>query len=255
MDITTYFKKKGKTQIMDILNIAICDDNTEHINILEKYLFEISNIKIECDVYQSGESLIDAYKNNVERYDVVFLDMEMNKLNGIETANLIREFDEHIIIIFVTSHSEYMKESFQCQPFRFIEKPLDYDELKKIFYDIKDKLSKKRKIFPFTENKTKVRLFCDDIIYCESQGHWVWIYTKDNSYKICKTLSDLYEQLDKEMMFQVHKSYIVNFNYIYTIKENNIQLYHCDKLIPISRSCKKAFLEEYTNYTERNLYV
>lgn len=150
---------------MDILNIAICDDNTEHINILEKYLFEISNIKIECDVYQSGESLIDAYKNNVERYDVVLLDMEMEELNGIETANLIREFDEHIIIIFVTSHSEYMKESFQCQPFRFIEKPLDYDELKKIFYDIKDKLSKlkincqKREKF-FRLQKIKQRSDC-----------------------------------------------------------------------------------------------
>lgn len=68
-------------------------------------------------------------------------------------------------------------------------------------------------------------------------------------------VSDLYEQLDKEMMFQVHKSFIVNFNYIFTIKEGNIQLYHCDKLIPISRSYKKAFLEEYTNFTERNLYL
>lgn len=240
---------------MDIVNIAICDDNTKHISILEKYLFEISNIKIECDAYQSGESLVNAYKNSIERYDVVFLDMEMKELNGIETANLIREFDEHIIIVFVTSHSEYMKESFQCQPFRFIEKPLDYDELKKVFFDIKDKLSKKRKVFSFTENKTKVRLFCDDILYCESQAHWVWINTKDKSYKICKTLSDLYEQLDKEMMFQVHKSFIVNFNYIFTIKESSIQLYHCDKLIPIGRSYKKAFLEEYTNFTERNLYV
>ncbi len=83
---------------MEIVNIAICDDNIEHINILEKYLFEISNIKIECDAYQSGESLVNAYKKNIERYDVVFLDMEMEELNGIETANLIREFDEHTII-------------------------------------------------------------------------------------------------------------------------------------------------------------
>ena len=240
---------------MDIIRIAVCDDNLEHINILEKRLFEIGNVKIECDAYLSGERLVRAYRDNLENYDVVFLDMEMGGMNGIETANLIRGFDEHIIIVFVTSHSEYMKESFQCQPFRFIEKPIDYEELKKVFYDICRKLSKKRKVFPFTENKTKVRLYCDDIICCESQAHWVWIYTKDKSYKICKTLSDLYEQLDKEMMFRVHKSFIVNFNYIYTIKENGIQLYHCDKIIPISRSYKKAFMEEYTNYTERNLYI
>lgn len=240
---------------MDMISIAVCDDDTKHIAILEKYLFEISDIKIECDAYQNGESLVNAYKNSIEKYDVVFLDMEMEKLNGIETADRIREFDEHVIIVFVTSHSEYMKESFRCQPFRFIEKPLDYDELKKIFCDIKDKLSKKRKVFSFTENKTRVRLFCDDILYCESRAHWVWIYTKDQAYKICKTLSEVYEQLDREMMFRVHKSFVVNFNYIFTIKENNIRLYHCDKLIPVSRSYKKAFLEEYTNFIERNLYV
>ncbi|HIT85165.1 MAG TPA: response regulator [Candidatus Ornithomonoglobus intestinigallinarum] len=148
---------------MDMVNIAICDDNIEHISALEKYLFEISNIKIECDAYLSGESLVDAYKNNIERYDVVFLDMEMRELNGIETANLIREFDEHIIIVFVTSHSEYMKESFQCQPFRFIEKPLDYDELKKVFYDIKDKLSKKERFYRL--RKTKRRSDCFAMIY------------------------------------------------------------------------------------------
>ena len=97
----------------------------------------------------------------------------MGKLNGIETANIIREFDEHVIIVFVASYPDYMKESFQCQPFRFIGKPLDYEELKKVFSDICQKLSRKRKVFTFTENKAKVRLYCDDILYFESQGHWV----------------------------------------------------------------------------------
>ena len=144
---------------MDIVNIAICDDNTKPISILENYLFEISNIKIECDAYQSGESLVNAYKNNIERYDVVFLDMEMKELNGIETANLIREFDEHIIIVFVTSHSEYMKESFQCQPFRFIEKPLDYDELKKFFSILKINCQKRERFFLLRKTKQRSDYF------------------------------------------------------------------------------------------------
>ena len=75
---------------MDMISIAVCDDDTKHIAILEKYLFEISDIKIECDAYQNGESLVNAYKNSIEKYDVVFLDMEMEKLNGIETADRIR---------------------------------------------------------------------------------------------------------------------------------------------------------------------
>ncbi len=210
---------------MDKINIAICDDNIEHINILEKYLFEISSVKIECDVYQSGESLVEAYKNNVERYDVVFLDMEMNELNGIETANIMREFDEHIIIIFVTSHTEYMRESFKCSPFRFLLKPIDVDELKTVVYDMSKKLLEKRNVYAFSDNKTKVRLFCDDIIYLESQDHWIWIYTKEKTYKVCKSLSEIHEQLGNMMFCRVHKSFVINFHYIKTIKENDVRLY------------------------------
>ena len=207
------------------------------------------------DVFYNGEQLVTAYKEHSTNYDAIFLDIEMDKLNGIETANLIREFDEHVIIIFITSHTKYMKESFKCQPFRFLEKPIDFDELKSVYEDVCRKLSKKRKIFAFSENKKKVRLFCNDIIYCESQGHWTWIHTKDEKYKICKSMNDVHEQLDKDMLFRVHKSFVVNFHYIKSIKETNIELYHCEKNVPISRSYKKSTLEEYTSFVERNLYV
>ncbi len=237
------------------MRIAICDDSNEYINIIEHHIEKLNISNAEYDAYESGERLADAYINNNERYDVIFLDMEMKELNGIETANKIREVDEHTIIIFVTSHTEYMRESFKCSPFRFLVKPVEDDEFKEVFRDVCKKLKKQRKIFTFSENKTRVRLFCDDIIYCESQDHWIWIHTKEQTYKICKTLTELYESLDKEMMYRVHKSFIINFRYIKSIKENDIQLYHCDKLIPISRSYKKNVLTEYTNFIERDFYI
>ncbi len=112
------------------MKIAVCDDNPKHINTLENSLFEISkarNIKIDCDAYQSGEELAAAYQTKSERYDVIFLDMEMDGLNGIDTANAVRELDEYVIVVFVTSHTEYMKDSFKCSPFRFLVKPVDND--------------------------------------------------------------------------------------------------------------------------------
>lgn len=146
------------------LSIAICDDNMQHSNIIENYMYELDDSNVECDTFQSGEELVYAYKNNNERYDVIFLDMEMKKLNGIETANIIREFDEYVIIVFITSYKEYMQESFQCAPFRFLVKPVAYDELKTVFSDIRKKISKRKTIFYFAENKMKVRLYCRDII-------------------------------------------------------------------------------------------
>lgn len=237
------------------MRIAICDDDNNCINIVENYIEKLKTSTTECDAYESGESLFFAYTDNNERYDVVFLDMEMKKMNGIETANKIREIDEHTVIVFITSHTEYMKESFKCSPFRFLVKPVEYNEFQEVFYDICKKLKKQRKTLTFTENKAMVRLFCDDIIYCESQDHWVRIYTKEQTYKICKTLTDLYESLDKEIMYRVHKSFLINFQYVKSIKESNIQLYHCEKLIPISRSYKKSVIKEYTDFIERNLFI
>lgn len=237
------------------MKIAICDDDMNCINKIENYIEKIDRNNAECDAYQNGERLVQAFKTGAEQYDVIFLDMEMEKLNGIETANLIREVDEHVIIVFVTSHTEYMRESFKCAPFRFLVKPVDPAEFETVFYDIGKKLSKQRKVFAFTENKTKVRLYCDDIIYCESQDHWIWLHTKDSIYKICKPLSEIFELLDKDLFCRVHKSFIINFLYIKTIKENNAELYHCDKMIAVSCSYKKEVLEKYTNFLERDFRV
>lgn len=238
-----------------MINFAICDDSMEHINILENYLYKIGKTKLTCDVYQSGEEFLLAYKNNNRQYDVIFLDMEMKQLNGIETGNQIREYDEHVIIIFVTSYKEYMQKSFECAPFRFLLKPINFEELKEVFDKLCQKLSKQRKVFNFIENKSRVRLFCDDIIYFESQGHWILIYTKDSIHKICKSMNDLYAQLDPEIFFRVHKSFIINFHYVKRIKGNTTNLYYCDKLIPISRSYKKVVIKQFTEFVEKEYYV
>ena len=85
------------------MNIAICDDNQEYINILEKYILDKNEPEVSCDAFYSGEELVKMYNMGEGNYDVIFLDMEMNILNGIETANIIRKMDKHVIIVFVTT--------------------------------------------------------------------------------------------------------------------------------------------------------
>ncbi len=234
--------------------IAICDDDNNYINTIEDYITALAKTETVCDAYQSGEELVGAYKSG-ERYDVIFLDMEMSGMNGIETADKIRETDEHVIIVFVTSHTKYMQESFKCSPFRFLLKPVERAEFAAVFADILKKLAKRRMVFTFNENKSLIRLYCDEIIYCESSNHWVFIHTKDRTYKVCKSISEVYDALDKEMLFRVHRSFIVNFKYVREIKSDTIRLYHTDAVIPIGRQYKRNVLSDYTDFVERNLYV
>ena len=82
------------------MNIAICDDNREYVNILEQYIFNIQNSDLSCDAFYSGEELVKTYSMGEGSYDVIFLDMEMDKLNGIETAKELRQEDKTVKIVF-----------------------------------------------------------------------------------------------------------------------------------------------------------
>lgn len=237
------------------MNIAICDDNHEHINIMEKYIFGTGLSDINCDAFFSGEELVKMYNIGEGNYDVIFLDMEMNALNGIETANIIRKTDKHVIIVFVTSHTKYMQSCFECSPFRFLIKPVSNEDFDKAFSDILKKLSEERTTFVFTENRNKIRLFCEDIIYFECQAHYIHIHTKDKIHKICKTMAELYDSIDKAMFIQVHKSFIINLNHIREIKETELVLYDADKVIPISRTFKKQVATAFINFKERKYRI
>lgn len=236
------------------LTLAICDDSMNYINTLEDYIDEI-DASVYYDVFQSGEELLHAYENNDFRYDAILLDMEMRVLDGIETANRIREIDKYVIIVFITSHTKYMQRSFECEPFRFLVKPISSADIKKLFSEISSKLSRTRTTFVFSENRNIVRLFCDDIIYFESQSHIVWVNTKDTKYKTCIPLSEVYKKLDPEMFFRVHKSFVINLNSIKEIRESDVILYGCDKAIPVSRTYKKAFVSAFINSKERKYMI
>ncbi len=238
------------------MNIAICDDSTHYINTMEGYLDKLNSNKPEYDVYMSGEELVGAYENNGTNYDVIFLDMEMGELDGIDTANRIRQIDKYVIIVFVTSHTKYMQRSFECTPFRFLIKPIKFEDFIKVYDEILIKLKDKTETVVFSENRNRIRLFCDDILFFESQAHQILIYTKDGKiHKIRKTITELMEILDGNMFFKVHRAFVVNLGQIYQILENDIVMHNYDKPIPLSRTYKKELCDKFLNFKERKFLL
>lgn len=177
------------------MRFAICDDEPEHIEILKAYFNARPELSIESEPYFSGTSLVEDYRKNSVRYDALFIDMEMPGLNGIDTANAIREMDKRAIIVFVTSHTKYMQESFQCRPLDFLVKPVEKAALDRVIAAIVKTVSEERVSITFTENKRIVRLYCDEIIFCESEGHWIKIHTATEIYRTRMTMAALEEKL------------------------------------------------------------
>lgn len=232
------------------MRFAICDDNFVHAHLLESCLIERLDDNIECDIYQSGEALLDKIFNTDNRYDMLFLDIEMEGNNGIDTANAIREKDEKLLIIFVTSHSEYMKECFQCMPFRFMIKPVQQGELEEILKAARKKLARSKTTVGFKVNKTMVRLYTDDIIFCESTSHYITIHTKTEAYRVRMTMEQLDEMLPYPAFCRVHRSFMVHFKYVKSIREQALLLYEGNQLIPIGRNYKNNVMVSFTNYME-----
>ena len=114
---------QGNTQM---INIAICDDDVAMTATIEKMLYVIAkeqNIKISSAVFFDGSTLVANIRQGV-CYDLIYLDIEMHNVNGINAAELIRNMEIPALIIYVSSYEKYLKELFSTEPFRFLSKPI-----------------------------------------------------------------------------------------------------------------------------------
>ena len=234
------------------MRFAICDDNRSDCNMFEAYLLERD---IETEIYEDGDSLIYAYEKNSYRYDAVFLDIEMPGKNGLEVADTIRKMDAWVPIIFVTVHTKYMQESFKCSPFRFLVKPLEMEELAEAVKSLFIKIDQERKTILVKEGNDLLRLYCDDIVFCESDGHHVIIHTQEECFHVRQSIKDLENLVDPTSFQRVHRSYLVNMNYVKRIKENRLILQHDNGEIPVGRVYKKELVRALMHFEERRLQL
>ena len=121
-----------------MLNIAVCDDENAMINDIENMLLDVckkQNIRADIDVFCSGETLGKEVMMGT-KYDMIFLDIEMEKVNGIESAKAIRKMDQNVIFIYVSAHDRYALELFCLDVFAFIKKPIDKEEFRNCCIDV-----------------------------------------------------------------------------------------------------------------------
>lgn len=233
------------------LHIALCDNNIDWLSTEEKYLNMIDGIRFEYNSFESGEELINAYRNAGCSYDIIFLDMEMKPINGIETANIIREIDRNVIIIFITNYEKYVMQSFECMPFRFLLKPVGFDEFKNVMLRAVNLIEDYKAALVFTENRSTVRVLCEDILYLQSKDQSVHIITREREYKTYQHMSELVRMLNASYFVPVYKGIIVNVQHISSVGSNEIELRECGIRLPLSRNYKRSLKECVLRYSER----
>ena len=114
-----------------MISIATCEDEKEIQDTIEDYLNNIlknTNIEYEIQKYNSGESLLES---NLKDIDILLLDIQMDQINGMDTARKIRKVDNNMEIIFITSLIDYVQEGYEVRAYRYLLKPIELEELKK----------------------------------------------------------------------------------------------------------------------------
>lgn len=245
-----------------MLKLALCDDSVLILDsissiigdILEKYHHNFT-----IDKYTNGELLLENYNN--KSYDVVFLDIDMPTISGFEIAKKIREqSNSNCYIIFITSHSELVYDSFDFQPFNFIRKT-SKEEIEKNLHKVLEKLIlhiKQNEIFVFDDNLNgKLPISIRDIMYIESDKHYINYYVQniDNNIRIRETMKNCEEKYINMDFIKIHKKYLVNMRYIATIDNNldEVKLKN-GKRLPMSRNYKKSVDSQYIMYLRSNVW-
>jgi len=232
------------------LRIAVCDDEVLFREKIVQLIEErYKDLDIVINSFSSGEEFLKLYERGQSNYDVIFLDIEMNRLDGIKTAEEIRKIDTDIPIIFLTSHNEYAAAGYEVSAFRFLTKPIQENKLIEAIESIKRQMSSSRRILVH-QRDTDVLLKIKDIRYIEAHDKEIYIHASDSCYIERRNLNDFEKELKEDGFFRTHRGYLVNLSYVKKFDTKGVTLEN-NELILISRLKYKKFKENLYLYIKR----
>ena len=208
------------------MNIAVVDDEKL---ILKQIGGLIEKQMPNCclDTYVTGDELLGAGK----RFDIVFLDIQMDGMDGIETAKRLRKRQDDIVLIFVTGNREYVFDALDLYAFHYLLKPVDENKFREVLERAAEEVAKKKeKRFLFLK-KRNLTLDQADILYIESRAKKVEIHTDGfkDIIEIYATMEELEGQLGEDF-YRCHRAYIVNMAHITQYDNDSITITNGDRI-------------------------
>lgn len=234
-----------------MIRIAVCDDDSvmlERIGTAVSECFRANKEETQTEIFSSGTELLRAFKKSP--FDVLFLDIRMPDISGFDVAREIRKISESIYIIFITTESTLVYDSFEFQPFNFIPKS-SAEETERKLESVVNALAKRFLAFktitvklPYFE---KLTFMTRDLICLKSSGNYTeYVLAGREPVRIRKKLDEALDEIGTELMLRPHKSFAVNMSCIKKISFPKLTVYLKDGTeIPISKANKAAVEEQY----------
>ena len=228
--------------------IAICDDESIELTLLSQYVKQWakqSNVLAVIDTFPSSEAFLFHYAEHKD-YDILMLDVEMGKLNGIDLAKQIRKDNTFIQIIFITGFSEFISEGYEVSALHYLIKPVKAEKLFSVLDRACIYLNKTEPVVLFKIDGENIRVKQNEILYIEAFAHSVTVYTMTTSFEVKRSITEI-ETLFDTSCIRCHRSYIVNLYHAKRITKTNIILDN-EQSVPLSRNKYTAVNQAYIQF-------
>lgn len=231
--------------------IAICDDVEVERFVLKRQLmvyFQKNGGEAQIQEYESGESLLADVEDGYLWPDLIFLDIYMGALNGMDTARKLRKLGVKAPIVFLTASPDFALESYEVEASGYLLKPAEEEQTTALLH---------RLLKPGLRKRISVKCrrqyrypFVDEILYLESDRHTVTLHMLDGSeIETTEKLGDLEKQIDDPRFCRCHQSYLVNMEHITDVQEDFILRNGAQ--VPIRVRGRKDVLDRYNDYFEK----
>ena len=232
--------------------IAICDDTEEDANYIAAAVHtwaEKENILVNTDTFPSGESFLFQYGEQKD-YDILLLDIEMNDINGVELAKIIRNQNDTVQIIFITGFSDFIAEGYEVSALHYLMKPVMEEKLFQVLNRAVKKIEKAERSVVFSANGETRRTAVSEIICVEAFAHSCMVTTAGSSFEVKWSISAIEKMLSEAAegeFIRCHRSYLVGIRFIKSISKTDITLDTQTK-IPLSRKHYKEVNKAFIRY-------
>lgn len=231
--------------------IAICDDDIGELEYVERIIemsFDRKNVQSIYKTYTSAKILLE--DNKQAPFDLVFLDLDMPGINGMETAENIGMQEGRTEIVFVTNHEELVYKAYRFKAIGFVRKKFLEEEVDEIIDIFFKEMAYREQYLVFKDSRTTYKILSQDIMYMQSADHYVDVVMRDNRCVVRDSMNNIEKMYSAYGFIRIHARYIVNYKYIYSLEKNEVVLTDGCRL-PMSRAKMNSVKQLFQYYSRR----
>ena len=238
-----------------MIEVAVCEDSEIDRGMLEEiigFLMTDRGLEYNMTPFSNGEGLVAGYKNHP--FDLIFLDVMMNEIDGIETGKMIRQMDKNVEIVYCTSSSDFAIAAYEVHAMGYLLKPYEPGRIGAVIdYYVQKHPQKNQNYIEVKSRRKSLIIPYKDIINMESDNKVVYIYTTTlGIVKVYNKLDVFEKELSDDRFLRCHQSYLVNMQYVAGLVDSDFIMIN-DKMIPIRKSGRKLIVKKYEEFFKESL--